>query len=142
MRRSEKIDNLTDALSKVHSELNYFKVDKEGYNFSYLSLSEIYKVALPILSKHNLALSSTNSVFVRDAIPWVKVQTTLYFKDEFISNETSFPMLQPTKKTDTDIMMYGSTISYLVRYNVQGLLSIAGSDKDVEQLQTENINQN
>jgi hypothetical protein len=38
--------------------------------------------------------------------------------------------------------MYGSTISYLVRYNVQGLLSIAGSDKDVEQLQTENINQN
>jgi hypothetical protein len=75
-------------------------------------------------------------------MPWVKVQTTLYFKDEFISNETSFPMLQPTKKTDTDIMMYGSTISYLVRYNVQGLLSIAGSDKDVEQLQTENINQN
>ena len=46
-------------------------------------------------------------------------------------------MLEPTKKTDTDIMMYGSTISYLIRYNVQGLLSIAGSDKDVEQIVAE-----
>ena len=38
-------------------------------------------------------------------------------------------------------MMLGSTISYLTRYNVQSLLSIAGSDKDAEQMQIENINQ-
>lgn len=142
MKKSENIENLVNALSKVHNELNFFKTDKEGYNFSYLSISEIYRVALPILSKYELAISSTNNVFVRDNTPWVKVQTTLYFKDEFIANETSFPMLQPTKKTDTDIMMYGSTISYLIRYNVQGLLSIAGSDKDIEQITAENIENN
>lgn len=142
MKRSESIEKLTNALSKVHNELNHFKTDKEGYNFSYLSTSEIYRVALPILSKYELALSSTNSVFVRDAQPWVKVQTTLFLGDEFMANETSFPMLQPTKKTDTDIMCYGSTVSYLIRYNVQGLLSIAGSDKDAEQISAENIESN
>jgi len=139
MKRSDSIENITKALSKVHNELNYFKTDKAGYNFSYLSTSEIYRVALPILSKVGLALSSTNSVFVRDDQPWVKVQTTLYHGEEFLANETSFPMLQPTKKTDTDIMMYGSTISYLIRFNVQGLLSIAGSDKDAEQFSAEKI---
>jgi hypothetical protein len=139
MKKSQSVAKLTVALSKVHNELNHFKTDKAGYNFSYLSTSEIYRVALPILSKNGLALSSTNCVFTRDDIPWVKVQTTLYFEDEFIANETSFPMLQPTKKTDTDIMMYGSTVSYLVRYNVQGLLSIAGSDKDAEQIVSEQL---
>lgn len=142
MKRSTSVENLTKSLSKVHNELNHFKTDKAGYNFSYLSSSEIYRVALPILSKHGLALISTNNVFVRDEKPWVKVQTTLFFGDEFMANETSFPMLEPTKKTDTDIMMYGSTISYLTRYNIQGLLSIAGSDKDIEQIVAEEQNEN
>lgn len=122
----------------MHKDLKSFQVDKAGYNFKYLTLSKIYEVALPILSVNGLALSSTNQVFIRDSIPWVKVATTLYFGNEFISNETSFPIIEPTKKSDTDIMCFGSTVSYLTRYNVQGLLSIAGSDKDAEDISAEN----
>ena len=141
MKTSESIENLTKALSKSHKELKSFTVDKEGYNFKYLTLSKIYEIALPVLSSNGLALTSSSSVFVRDALPWVKVITTLCFGNEFIKNELCFPLIEPTKKNDTDVMMLGSTISYLTRYNVQSLLSIAGSDKDAEQMQIENINQ-
>jgi len=87
MKTSESIENLTKALSKSHKELKSFTVDKEGYNFKYLTLSKIYEVALPVLSSNGLALTSSSSVFVRDALPWVKVITTLCFGNEFIKNE-------------------------------------------------------
>lgn len=139
LQRSRVIENLTKALSKSHKELKSFNVDKAGYNFKYLTLSAIYEKALPVLSSNGLAISSKNHVFVRDSMPWVQVTTTLYWGNEFISNEMSFPLIEPSKKTDTDIMMLGSTISYLTRYNVQTLLSISGSDKDVEAMQKESI---
>ena len=139
--RSSSIEALTKALSKAHKDLNNFSVDKSGYNFKYLSLSAIYEKILPVLSQNGVALSSTNNVFVRDGSPWVKVATTVYCGNEFITNEMSFPLIEATKKTDTDIMMLGSTISYLVRYNVQTLLSISGSDKDAEAIHKESIEQ-
>ena len=135
--RSDKIENLTKALSKVHKELNTISVDKAGYNFKYLTLAKIYEVALPILAANGLSLSSRNKVYVKSDMPWVNVTTTLYWGDEFISNDMSFPMIEATKKTDTDIMMLGSTVSYLTRYNVQTILSISGSDKDAEDMQRE-----
>jgi len=139
MNRSREIESLTKALSKVHKELNTFKVDKAGYNFKYLTLAGIYEKALPVLSQNGIAISSTNKVYVKDDQPWVKVATTIYCGNEFITNEMAFPLIEPTKKTDTDVMMLGSTISYLIRYNVQALLSISGTDKDVEDMQKENI---
>jgi len=139
--RSQTVESLTKALSKAHKELKSFNVDKEGYNFKYLTLAAIYEKVLPVLSSNGLALSSKNNVYVKDEQPWVKVTTSLFCGNEFISNEISFPLIEPTKKTDTDIMMLGSTISYLTRYNVQTLLSISGSDKDVEVMQKESIEQ-
>ena len=140
--RSDTVANLTKALSVAQGELNTYNVDKAGYNFKYLTLSAIYEKALPILSKNGLALSSTSNVYVKDEQCWVKVSTSLLWGDEFITNETSFPLIEVTKKTDTDIMMLGSTVSYLTRYNVQSLLSISGSDKDAEQMHKENIEEN
>lgn len=140
MKKSESVENLTKALSKSHKELKSFQTDKKGYNFTYLTLAKIYEIALPILSANGLALSNSSSIYVKDDRPWVKVATTLYFSDEWIMNELSFPLIEMSKKTDTEIMMLGSTISYLTRYNVQSLLSISGTDKDVEQMQDENIN--
>lgn len=139
MKTSENVENLTKALSKSHKELKSFKVDKEGYNFKYLTLSKIYEIALPVLSANGLALTNSSSVYVRDSQPWIKVITTLCWGNEWIRNELTFPLIEPSKKTDTDIMMLGSTISYLTRYNVQSLLSISGTDKDVEQIQKEEI---
>lgn len=139
MKRSESVENLTKALSKAHKELKLFQVDRSGYNFKYLTLSKIYEIALPVLSSNGLAINSSPIVFTRGDIPWVKVETTLYFGNEFITNELSFPLIEVSKKTDTEVMMLGSTISYLTRYNVQSLLSIAGTDKDVEDIHQENI---
>lgn len=142
MKRSQTVGLLTVALSKCHMELNKMEVDRAGYNFKYLTLAKIYEVALPVLSKNGIALSSSSNVFVRDERPWVKVTTTIFCENEFISNEMSFPLIEPTKKTDTDIMMLGSTVSYLTRYNVQTLLSIAGSDKEAEDMHKESIESN
>ena len=140
--RSQTIGLLTKALSVAQGELTTFNVDRAGYNFKYLTLSAIYEKVLPVLSKNGLALSSTSNVYVKDEQCWVKVSTSLLWGDEFITNENSFPLIEVTKKTDTDIMMLGSTISYLTRYSVQSLLGISGSDKDAEQMQKENIEEN
>lgn len=132
-----KISKLSVALSKAQGEMNKFVADKDGYNFKYLTLSKIYEVVLPILSKNGLSISSSPSTFARDGMPFVKVDTYLYFEDEFLMNSLSFPLIDMMKKTDTQIMMLGSTISYITRYNVQALLSIAGTDKDVETINAE-----
>ena len=139
LKRSDTVENLTKALSKAHKDLKLFQVDKSGYNFKYLTLSKIYETILPVLSQNGLSINSSPIVFTRGDVPWVKVETTLFCGNEFITNELSFPLIEVSKKTDTEIMMLGSTISYLTRYNVQSLLSIAGTDKDVEDLQKENI---
>jgi len=123
------------ALANVQMEMGVFTVNKDGYNFSYLNLAGILEKVMPIMGKHKLAMMQFPSVDVVDEQPWVKVVTRLSCEDEWIETELNFPLIDPTKKTDTDMSMLGSSISYLRRYAVQSILGIAGADKDVEDMQ-------
>ena len=130
------------ALAKVQMEMGVFTVNKDGYNFSYLNLAGILEKVLPIMGKHGLAMMQFPSVEVVSEQPWVKVVTRLSCEDEWIETELSFPLIEPTKKTDTDMSMLGSSVSYLRRYAVQSILGIAGADKDVEDMQAETVREN
>ena len=127
------------ALSKAQMEFGVFTMNREGYNYKYLDLAGILEKVYPILGKHNLAIIQGASLEVRGDTPYVIVTTRLMCEDEWIEDVLDFPMIEPTKKTDTDIMMLGSTISYLRRYAIQSMLGIAGSDKQVEDMQKESI---
>ena len=137
MNQSRNSGKVSNALAKAQAEFGLFVVDKAGYNFKYLTLGKMLEVALPILGKHNVSLIQDSGVEVVGEEPWIKVTTRVSCEEEWVESTLSFPMIIPTKKTDTDIAMLGSTISYLRRYALQSMLGIAGSDTDVEEMQDE-----
>lgn len=127
------------GLSKCQGEFGLFTTNREGYNYKYLDLAGILEKIYPLLAKHNIALIQGSELIVNDGEPYVVVTTRLQCEDEWIEDRIEFPMIEPTKKTDTDIMMLGSTISYLRRYAVQSMLGIAGTDRQAEDMQKEAI---
>ena len=132
---------LSDALAKAQAEFPTFEVNKLGFNFEYLSLSGILKIVLPILGKHGVSVVQKPSVKIVGERPCISVLTILQKGNDSTENVLEFPMMEPTKKTDSELNMMGSTISYLRRYALQSLLGIAGADKDVEEIQSENLEQ-
>ena len=127
------------ALSACQTEFGIFTTNKDGYNFKYLDLAGILEKIYPIMGKHKLAMFQGSSLEVKDEMPYIFVTTRLQCEDEWIETVLEFPMIEPTKKNDTDIMMLGSTISYLRRYAVQSMLGIAGTDRQAEDMQKEAI---
>ena len=138
-RQSKDTEKVSNALSKVQGEMGVFVVDKEGYNYKYLTLAKMLEVILPIAGKHNLSIVQLPSVHAVEDSPWVTVVTRLGCEEQYIENTFSFPMILPTKKTDTDIMSMGSTISYMRRFALQSILGIAGADVDPEERQKNDI---
>jgi len=142
MNQSRNTGKVSNALAKVQAEMGVLVVDKSGYNYKYLTLAKILEVVLPIAGKHNLSILQLPSVEVVGEEPWVKVVTRLSCEEEWIESYFSFPMILPTKKTDTEIMTMGSTVSYIRRFALQSILGIAGADQDPEEAQKEEIEGN
>ena len=142
MKRSKSITKLSEALAKSQSEYPPFVNNRSGYNFQYLDLAGILKIALPILGKNGLSVIQESGFLVKGDVPYISVLTLLSCEDEFIENYITFPMILPSKNTDTDIGCMGSTISYLRRYALQAMLGVYGNDEEVEQIVQENNNNN
>jgi len=139
MKQSLNTGKVSNALAKVQAEMGVLTVDKSGYNYEYLTLAKMLEVLLPISGKHNLSIAQFPKVVVVDEQPWVGLSTRISCEEEYFDSYIEFPMIEVSKKTDTDIMMMGSTISYLRRFVLQSIFSISGADKDPEQMQKENI---
>jgi len=132
---SNNTGKIASALAQAQMEFGIFTTNREGYNYKYLDLAGILEKVYPILGKHKLAIIQGASLIVKDEMPYVVVTTKLMCEDEWIEDVLEFPMIEPVKKTDTDIMMLGSTISYLRRYAIQSMLGIAGTDREAEDMQ-------
>ena len=139
MNQSRNTGKVSNALAMVQAEMGTFVVDKEGYNYKYLTLAKILEVVLPIAGKHNLSILQFPNIEVVEGSPWVTIKTRLSCEDEWIESDFSFPMIEVSKKTDTEIMMGASTVTYLRRITLQSILAIAGADKDPEEMQKENL---
>ena len=135
--QSRNTGKVSDALAKTQAEMGAFVVDKAGYNYKYLTLAKILDVLLPIAGKHSLSIAQFPTIEVFNEEPWVNIMTRISCADEYFDSHFSFPMIQPTKKTDTEIMTMGSTISYMRRYALQSIFGISGADKDPEEMQAE-----
>ena len=132
--RNKNTGKVSNALSKAQAEFGKFHADKDAYSFSYLTLAGILEKALPILGRCKLSLAQSVNVEVKSDQPWVSVHTVLSCEDESFENELSFPMMEARKGMTEDLMLLGSTASYLRRYSVQLMLGITGGDKEVEEV--------
>ena len=127
--------NIIDALSKAQSEFPVLTSDKEGYNYTYLTLANILNTIRPILGKNGLAFVQGCSIKVIDDVPFVEVVTQLMCKDERLESTLSYP-LGETPKGMSEIQYMGSIQSYLRRYGALGVLGIAGAEKEIEEIET------
>jgi len=133
LTQSRNTGKVSNALAKVQAEMGLFKQNKTAYSFNYLDLAGILEKVLPIMGKHNLSLIQGSEVEVITDQPWIKVTARLSCEEEYVENTMSFPMMEARKGMTEDLMLLGSSISYLRRYQVQLMLGIAGSDKQVEE---------
>ena len=132
--RTKNTGKVSSSLAKAQKEFGDFSADKSAYSFDYLSLAGILSKALPILGRHNLSLAQAMNVEIVGDTPWVCVHTVLSCEDESFENELKFPLMEARKGMTEDLMLLGSTGSYLRRYSVQMILGVTGGDKEVEQV--------
>lgn len=128
--------DIIEALSKAQSEFPVLTSNKDGYNYTYLTLDNILNSLRPILAKHGLAFIQGCSTKVMDDVPFVEVVSQIMFKAERIESTLSYP-LGETPKGMSEIQYMGSIQSYLRRYGALGLLGIAGAEKEIEDIQSE-----
>jgi hypothetical protein len=57
MNKSENIEALAGALSKLQGEIKDASKDQKGYGYNYADLSTFLEIGRPLLSKHHLAVS-------------------------------------------------------------------------------------
>lgn len=127
---------IIEAIAKAQSEFPILTSDKDGYNYTYLTLANILNTIRPILGKHGLAFTQGCSIKIIDELPFVEVVTQIMFKTERIESSLSYP-LGDTPKGMSEIQYMGSIQSYLRRYGALCLLGIAGAEKEIEDIQSE-----
>jgi hypothetical protein len=133
-----KTGAIIDAMAAAQAEFPVLEQNKSGYNYEYLTLDNILNSLRPILGKSGLALIQGHSIVVIEEEPFVLVDTALLHKDEKITSELKYPLGEAPKGM-SEIQYVGSIISYLRRYAVLGMLGVAGSEKEIEDIQTEKI---
>lgn len=126
---------IIEAIAKAQSEFPILTSDKDGYNYTYLTLANILNTIRPILGKHGIAFTQGCSIKIIDELPFVEVVTQLMFKTERIESSLSYP-LGDVPKGMSEIQYMGSIQSYLRRYGALGLLGIAGAEKEIEDIQS------
>ena len=138
MKQVIKTGEIIDAFAKAQSEFPILTQDKAGYNYEYLTLPNILNVLRPILGKNGIVFTQGSSIKVINEIPFVIVETRIMHKNEFIESELSYP-LGDAPKGMSEIQYMGSIQSYLRRYGALGMLGIAGTEKEIEDIQSEKI---
>lgn len=133
-----KTGDIIEALSNAQSEFPKLTQNKSGYNYEYLTLDNMLDTIRPIMGKHGLAIIQGHTIEVVEDQPFVCVQTSLLCKDEKMYCDLKYP-LGDAPKGMSEIQYLGSIISYLRRYGLLGMLGVAGSEKEIEDIQTEQI---
>lgn len=131
MSRPAGIANLAKALSKAQGEFTpvpksrtvKVRTQNGSYDFAYAPLDEILAMALPILSRHDLALS--HIMAPQEKGPLLLVTKLMHGGTGEVL-DSAFPLL--TQGTGPQAM--GSAITYAKRYSVTALLGISSDDDD------------
>lgn len=126
MEKSEHIENLAKALSRVQSQLRGAKQDSTNpfFKSQYADLSSVWSACRDLLAENELAVIQTTDVGENHQLI---VETTLaHSSGEWISGQ--IPMLLSKQ----DPQGIGSAITYGRRYGLSAIVGICPEDDDAE----------
>ena len=125
--KSDKIDKLAGALSKVQGELEGAKSDSTNpfFNSTYADLHTEIKSSFPYLSKHGLSVSQGNEI-----IPGAVCITTLLMHEsgQWLRSKIKVPMPK------VDAQGVGTACTYGRRYGLSAIVGIAQYDDDAKSI--------
>lgn len=132
MNKSEQISELAFALSKLQGKITDAVKDTKAYGHMYAELSQMLKIARPLLSEFGLSISQ---------LPYNKedkvgVETMLmHSSGQFISSSIEMPLIDG--KGMNTAQKVGSVISYIRKYAYLSILGFTqqGMDDDAESVE-------
>ncbi len=126
MNKSDEINELATALTKVQSKLEGAKMDGENpfFKAKYASLSSVWDACRKPLTDNGLSVVQTCSV--GDSGGLVIDTTLLHTSGQWISGELA---LKPAKDDPQGV---GSAITYARRYGLASIIGICPEDDDAE----------
>ncbi len=125
MNKSDEINELADALSKLQGEVHNAFKDRVGHKCKYADLGSILDIARPLLCKYSLSVTQLcGSANAGSA----EVETVLMHKSgQWIS---SIIQMGVEKGSMSMAQAVGSVITYARRYSLAAILGIAQTDDD------------
>lgn len=131
-------ETIYTALTKLQSELKAPKGQRNSFgNYNYRSSEDILEAVKPLLEKHNLTMTTTDTIVNVGVRYYLKATATLYGYDGTISVD-GWAREAETKKGMDESQITGSASSYARKYAYNGLFSIddtkdADSNEHAEQ---------
>ena len=118
--RSPAIDQLAQALNKAQGALEGAEKNTKGHKHEYADLTEVWRVARPVLAKNGLAILQ---IFDRTETGTVLITILTHESGQFI--ESRLPLMAVT-----DYHALGSAVTYSRRYSLAAILGIAPAGED------------
>jgi hypothetical protein len=118
--RSPAIDQLAQALNKAQGALEGAEKNAKGHKHEYADLTEVWRVARPVLAKNGLAVLQ---IFDRTETGTVLITILTHESGQFV--ESRLPLMAVT-----DYHALGSAVTYSRRYSLAAILGISNDSKD------------
>ena len=118
--RSPAIDQLAQALNKAQGALEGAEKNAKGHKHEYADLTEVWRVARPVLAKNGLAILQ---IFDRTETGTVLITILTHESGQFV--ESRLPLMAVT-----DYHALGSAVTYSRRYSLAAILGISNDSKD------------
>ena len=118
--RSQKIDKLAQALTKAQGALEGAEKNARGHKHEYADLTEVWRVARPVLAKNGLAVLQ---IFDRGETGTILITLLTHESGQFV--ESRLPLMAVT-----DYHALGSAVTYSRRYSLASILGIAPAGED------------
>lgn len=125
MKRSDHINELASALSKVQAEMK--PAPKNAINpffkSSYANMASVHETTRPLLSKNGLCIMQTMDEGVEPNKVWLTT-TLAHSSGQWISSEIPLNPVKP------DPQSLGSYITYMRRYAEMAIIGLASDEDD------------
>jgi hypothetical protein len=125
MNKSETINKLAPALSKLQAEIPMIPFDAEAYRYKYATLGAIIEATKPLLEKHGFSIPQ---LVVGDGSK-VGVETILLHESGEWISETVWLFMDESNTGNTTAQKAGANITYLRRYSLASVLKLYSDEE-------------
>lgn len=137
MKKSESIKELAEALCNLQEEVTDVpkntkakSISKNGKEYSrdYADLAGVLEIGRPLLKKHGLSITQHPGQFVNGNVSLTTLVT--HTSGEWIESQFEAPYIKQEGMNEPQSV--GSIITYMRRYVLKGIFSMADADSDAQ----------